>query len=87
MCKCNSTAPAEVLTHTSNAQCFQEMLGAGLEFKLVLNCCFKVCKFQREMRFQQLHVSDSIWLNVQLYIYHSSESPDFLIYFTANWST
>lgn len=26
----------------------------------------------------------SAWFNVQLCIYHSSESPDFLMYFTAN---
>lgn len=51
MCECNRTAPAEVLTHAGNAQCFRMMLGAGLEFKLLLNCCFKVCKLQREMRF------------------------------------
>lgn len=61
MCKCNSTAPAELLTHTSNAQCFRMMLGAGLEFKLVLNCCFKVCKLQREMSFQQLHMSGLLY--------------------------
>lgn len=61
MCKCNSTAPAEVLAHTSSAQCFRRMLGAGLEFKLVLNCCFKVCKFRREMRFQQLHMSGLLY--------------------------
>lgn len=61
MCKCNSTAPAEVLTHANNAPCFRTMLGAGLEFRLVLNCCFKVCKLQREMRFQQLHMSGLLY--------------------------
>lgn len=61
MCKCNSTALAELLTHTSNAQCFRTMLSAGLEFKLVLNSSFKVCKLQREMRFQQLHMSGLLY--------------------------
>lgn len=27
---------------------------------------------------------ESTWFNVQLCIYHSSENPDFLMYFTAN---
>lgn len=56
MCKCKSTALAEVLGRTSKAQCLRMILGSSLESELILRCCFEVCKLEREMRFQKFHM-------------------------------